>query len=183
MRPFSTTWDGKVTVLYNAHQLTKPQQSYVLGDGAVPVRSCGDMCVLQHASQRNGFTSNTWHPVSFVGVKPGVEATAKIYHRRNGVVPLYNEAQLVWPIPVPEPPHHWSTGGCMLPHEQNFFESARKEQGFTTRVWTRAGYHERTHNVRHDAIQVIADLGFPFGKTSVLNVGQLINPRIVSPTK
>jgi hypothetical protein len=177
MRPMTTTWDGKRAVLYNAAQLTPPHRAHVYGD-ALPVNSVTDRTVLSSVAERNGFTSNAWCAVSRVGGKPGVRARAKAFCPRYGVVPVYNEDQLVWPIPVPDPPHRWGNGSHMLPHYQEQLELARQQQGFASRVWYKAGFHRHKNNVRPGAVLITIDLGIPLGNTPVLNATQLIDVNV-----
>jgi hypothetical protein len=176
MRPLAVTWDGKSNVLYNTQQLKPPQRCHVVGK--TMMTGLRDPFALEHAALRHGFTSTTWHLVSAVGAKPGVEAKLKIYDQRYAMQPVYNQDQLEWPIPVPDPPHRWGNGTEMRPHEQVLLEEIRQRQNLDARVWVKASYQQHTNNVRHGAVPVVINLGVPVGITTVLNTEQLVDAKL-----
>jgi hypothetical protein len=134
--PAQLTLGGKVHQLYNTDQLVPPARAHVFCSGFSVLG--GDVFVLEHVARRHGFTSNMWSAEHIVGIRPGVECNARVLHSRFGVLGVYNRDQLVWPIPVPDPPHCWASGSSMPPHVQVVLEQARVRLGLTSRRWVSA---------------------------------------------
>jgi hypothetical protein len=165
------TLDGTDYTLYNTDQLVRPSRVHVFSNGCSVTGT--DVFVLEYVAGRRGFASNVWSAERFVGTRPGFASCAQVYDRRFGAVDVYNHDQLVWPIPVPDPPHIWESGSAMLPHDQVVLEQARVGLGLTSRRWVMAHAHIAGNTLLPRVEVTKLDTALPRGVQEVLNTDQL----------
>jgi hypothetical protein len=171
--PSQLTLNGQRQKLYNTDQLTQPPRAHIFSNGCS--MKSDDALVLEYVARRRGFVSNVWSAARFVGVRCGVTSSAYIFDGRYGVLGMYNQDQLVWPIPVPDPPHCWANGSAMLPHEQLVLEQARISLGLTSRRWVVARSDVACNNLQPGAELTKLSSALPRAVMTVANVDQVIN--------
>jgi hypothetical protein len=172
--PIELMVDAKLHVLFNTSQLSPPRRNHVLGAAGLATPAY-DQFVLEHIAAKHGFSSTSWESSRFTGIKPDVDFVARVHCSRYGVIPTYNHDQLDWPIPIPEVPHVWNSGGRIHAHTQVVLQQAWLNQRFSSRQWCTESYHRHVNNVKPDATALPVDLGVPMGVVGVLNADQLVD--------
>jgi hypothetical protein len=165
--------DNKVKRLYNTDQLVLSARSHMFSNGHTLHRT--NAFAAEHVAERRGFTSTVWCAATTVGVRPGVECSAYMVDARFGTRGVYNHDQLVWPIPVPVPPHCWANGAVMLPHDQVLLEKARVNFGLTSRRWCTARVHVARNNVVPGAEVATVHTAMPRSVMELVNTDHLID--------
>jgi hypothetical protein len=170
--PSLLTFEGVAERLYNTDQLVRPERPHAFGNGQ-PVTGA-DAFVLEHVTERRGFTSNVWSAESIVGIRPRVACIANVFDTRFCTRGVYNHDQLEWPIPVPDPLHCFSNGAAFLPHDQVVLEQARVTLGLSSRRWFVAHSHVTGNNVLPGAELTKVSTAIPRGMIELVNADQLI---------
>jgi hypothetical protein len=171
--PSVLTLGGVAERLYNTDQLVPSTAEHFFCNGE-RIRG-SDAFVLEYVARRHKFASNVWSGLRAVGFRPDVVPKASMFDRRCGVVGEYNHSQLVWPIPVPVPPHCWANGAAMLPHDQVLLEEARVKLGLDSRRWVVARPNMVTNNGVPGAVTTKVEVAVPRVTMELLNTSQLID--------